>query len=189
MNNDITAILLAGGKGRRLGGKDKGLTIFKSKPLIEYAIKLASVQTPNIIISANRNHSAYESYNYPVYADQTNTFDGPLSGISTCLQHVRTPYTFVLACDIPHCPKNIIDILMNCMLESNADSCMVIDGKREQPLVSIFDTRLKANLETYLANGHRKTLSWFLSTNHCFYVYKNAENAFDNINRIEQLES
>lgn len=188
MNNDVTAILLAGGRGQRLGGKDKGLEAFKSKPLIEYAIDIASAQASQLIISANRNHEFYKSYNYPVYADENKPFDGPLSGLHTCLQYVRTPFTFILACDTPHCPQNIVELLMNRLLDSNADSCMIHDGKREQPLVSIIKTELKANLKNYLSKGHRKTLTWFLGTNHSFCPYENPENAFDNINTLHQLE-
>ncbi len=187
MNNNITAILLAGGKGQRLGGKDKGLVTFKTKPLIEYAIDVALAQAPNIIISANRNLTLYQTYRYPIYADQIDTFEGPLSGIHTCLQYVRTPYAFILACDIPQCPHDIINLLMNCMLENNADSCMIHDGKRAQPLISLIKTALKNDLETFLVDGQRKTLSWFLSTNHCFYLYESPKNLFNNINTTKQL--
>ena len=75
---NITGIILAGGRARRMGGQDKGLIKLARKPMIEYVLNAIKPQVDDIIINANRNQTVYEKYGFPVVADQIEGYCGPL---------------------------------------------------------------------------------------------------------------
>ena len=89
--NQITGLILAGGRAQRMGGIDKGLIPFRGKALIESAIQALQDQVGEILINANRNISQYSSYGYPVIVDETPNFSGPLAGFSAGLKICTTP--------------------------------------------------------------------------------------------------
>ena len=98
LRSQITAIILAGGQGKRMGGQDKGLINFEHKPLIQYVIEKILPQVEHIIINANRNISAYGAFGYPVISDTMNNYQGPLAGflaamISAPTQYIARPAT------------------------------------------------------------------------------------------------
>ena len=75
-NSDITAVILAGGQGRRMGGQDKGLIEFEGRLMIEILIEALENQRLDIVINANRNQSTYQTYGYPVVSDNLDNFQG-----------------------------------------------------------------------------------------------------------------
>ena len=89
--DNITAIILAGGQARRMGGQDKGLIQLGMKPMIEYVLNAIEPQVGTIIINANRNQAIYEKYGFPVVADQIGGYCGPLAGMASGLQLSETP--------------------------------------------------------------------------------------------------
>jgi len=101
MENEITVVILAGGRGRRMDAQDKGLVVLYGQPLIEYVIKAISPQNSNILINANQNIEQYQHYGYPVVSDQITGFQGPLAGVATAMERVKTPYILTLPCDAP----------------------------------------------------------------------------------------
>jgi len=63
------ALILAGGRGTRLGGKDKGWVMWSGMPLVEHALSALSKQEPppaRILISANRNVDAYKQTGHAI---------------------------------------------------------------------------------------------------------------------------
>ena len=97
---EITGLVLAGGKGSRMGGADKGLVCFKDTPLVEYVIDILEPQCKTLVISANRNEDVYKDYGYPVVTDENRNFSGPLAGIAAGLEIVETPYMVVAPCSL-----------------------------------------------------------------------------------------
>ena len=97
MNNpDVTALVLAGGRGQRMGGTDKGLIELSGKPMIEHILERLEPQCDHIIINANRNVDRYASYGHPVLRDSLGDYQGPLAGFSTGLRHAKTPFIMTL---------------------------------------------------------------------------------------------
>ena len=92
---DITGLVLAGGKGSRMGGVDKGLVAFEDVPLVEHVIGILKPQCRTLVVSANRNEDVYAKYGYPVVTDDDKNFSGPLAGIAAALEIVKTPYMVV----------------------------------------------------------------------------------------------
>ena len=94
--HNVTAVILAGGKGRRMEGKDKGLVELAHRPLIEYVIESIEPQVETIMLNANRNQRQYADYGYPVISDALNNYQGPLSGFYSALKKTRTSHIVTL---------------------------------------------------------------------------------------------
>ena len=77
---DLTAVILAGGRGRRMGGSDKGLVELEGRPLIAHILNVIAPQVGTVLINANRNAKQYEAFGYPVVSDTLDGFQGPLAG-------------------------------------------------------------------------------------------------------------
>ena len=93
----ITAVILSGGAGVRLGGVDKGLELFKGKPLIEHVIDNISGQVDDLALCVNRNHQRYKEYGYPLISDSLEHknitltkeyYQGPLAGITAAINTI-----------------------------------------------------------------------------------------------------
>ena len=95
---DITGVILAGGRARRMGGADKGLVLFNGKPLIEYVIDALEPQVGCLLINANRNHEKYRSYEFDVISDELKDYCGPLAGMACVLNKIHTPYLVTAPC-------------------------------------------------------------------------------------------
>ena len=77
--NDISGFILAGGRSTRMGGRDKGLQILDGRPMIAHIIERLQPQVGPLVINANQNHSAYETFGLPIIADVISNFVGPLA--------------------------------------------------------------------------------------------------------------
>jgi molybdopterin-guanine dinucleotide biosynthesis protein A len=80
---DITAVILAGGRARRMQGADKGLLELLGRPLLDYIITGLRPQVDRILINANRNLTRYRESGYPVIKDSMNDYCGPLAGMAS----------------------------------------------------------------------------------------------------------
>ena len=104
----VSGLILTGGRGRRVGGSDKGLLPFENKPLIEHQIDWLSTQVDKILISANRNISTYSQYGVVVIQDKSSEFAGPLYGVLAALEVCPTDWLFVLPVDMPNLPNGLV---------------------------------------------------------------------------------
>ena len=109
----ITGLILAGGRGSRMGGVDKGLQNFRGLPLALQTLmrlQLQSLPPQEILINANRNLAAYESFGVPVWPDAASLgdFAGPLAGFLVGLERAETPYLVTIPCDCPGFPLDLV---------------------------------------------------------------------------------
>lgn len=183
----ITGVVLAGGLARRMGGTDKGLIQLKGRPLITYAIDAILSVTDRVLINANRNHEAYRALGYPVVSDQTGTFDGPLAGILSAMQAVKTPYILTIPCDCPLIEGKHLQRMVDSMDVKTMDSCTAFDGHRLHPVFLLLDRRLSASLEAYLSAGERKIDTWLNQHRLGLVDYIDHPEIFRNINTPEDL--
>ena len=188
---NITAVILAGGKGRRLEGQDKGLVIYKGKALIQYVIERIQSQVGEIVINANRNQETYASYGYPTISDEMNDFQGPLAGFATAMKTVKTDYIVTLPCDGPSLPLDLVSRMLS-KLNTFADpsNCIAVahDGEWLQPVHALIPIALIDSLEAFLSNGDRKIDLWYAKHELVLVDFSNQPDAFFNINKKEQLE-
>ncbi|WP_373018038.1 NTP transferase domain-containing protein [Thiomicrorhabdus sp.] len=83
----IGLVILAGGEGKRMGGRDKGWCQYNGKPFIECVldeIERSSIPV-QVVISANRNLEQYRNLGVPVISDLREGYYGPLAGLEAAL--------------------------------------------------------------------------------------------------------
>lgn len=187
--DDITVVILAGGKGRRMGGKDKGLVTFKSSELIRHVIDAISQQTGKIIINANRNLDQYRSFGYPVVEDTLSGFQGPLSGFLAAMSFVDTRYILTLPCDGPVVTDDYLTSMLQVLNDSGSDLVVASDGHRMQPVYALIPVSLQQDLEQFLQAGERKIDLWYARHRVTQAVFPAALGFFTNINTPEELSS
>jgi molybdopterin-guanine dinucleotide biosynthesis protein A len=186
---DITGVILAGGRGSRLGGVDKGLVPLHGRPLVEYAIDALRPQVASLLISANRNRDVYASYGYPVIADVLGDYDGPLAGMLSAMRAAGTAYILTTPCDAPSIPADLARRLAEALISNNAVASAVSLQGRLQPVVALLRCSLAGDLENCLKQGERGTGEW-LRRHQAVPVDFSAETrAFVNINTPQELQA
>ena len=163
----ITAVILAGGRGSRMGGVDKGLQNFNGVPLALHTLLRLSPQVGDVMINANRNLAAYESFGVPVWPDATamGDFAGPLAGFMTGLERCETPYLLTVPCDTPLFPHNLVARLAAAFDAQSADFAVASapeeDGAtRPQPVFCLMGTHMLESLHHFTQGGGRKIDAW-----------------------------
>lgn len=192
MNSDfkqkITAVILAGGQGRRINNVDKGLIHVNNKPIIELILEAIETQCCNVLINANRNIDIYATYSYPVISDTLSDFQGPLAGFYVALEQAKTPLIITLPCDAPRVPKDFVERMACSMRDCGADIAVAHDGERLQPVYALIKTSLTESLHAFLNTGQRKIDHWY-ATQHIVEVdFSDVRGHFKNINTIEQQQ-
>ncbi len=187
MNRNITAVVLAGGLARRMGGQDKGLVDVFGRPMIEHVLDTLRPQVEQILINANRNHETYASYNYPVISDSIEGYCGPLAGMASAMQHCDTPYLMATPCDSPFLPDDLVARLYNALQAEQASISVAHDGDRMQPVFALLDCNLLESLLTFLHSGERKIDRWY-AQQHCVLAdFSDCPDTFLNINSPEDI--
>ena len=190
--DQITGLILAGGRAQRMGGIDKGLIPFHGKPLIESSLARLKNQVASILINANRNITKYASYGYPIIMDETPDFSGPLAGFTAGLKECKTPYLLTTPCDSPLLPTDLGTKLATEMERGNFQlvyaSSKETDGKVwAQPVFCLLRADLQGPLESYLQKGDLKIDHWFKELRCSTVVFDDAQ-AFANVNTPEELK-
>lgn len=188
--SQITGIILAGGRGTRMGAVDKGLQTFRDAPMALHALMRLAPQVGYIMINANRNIAPYEAFGVPVWQDEIAGFAGPLAGLHTGLSHCDTEYLVTVPCDSPFLPADLVARLAAGLEESNADVAIAVTGTGEtrqpHPVFCLVKSSLLPHLTQYLQEGNRKFDKWY-STLRAVEVPFDDENAFRNINTLDEL--
>jgi molybdenum cofactor guanylyltransferase len=183
---DITAVILAGGQGNRLGGQDKGLVTYKNKRFIEYILATIEPQVNTILISANRNITIYRSYGYPVIKDNLKDYQGPLAGLSATMAIAKTDYIITMPCDGPLLSYDLVSRLMLSLQQHPLRIAVAHDGQRLQPIYALIPVKLLKSLNTFLASGERKTALWYAKHDYICCDFSDIANTFTNINTEQQ---
>jgi molybdopterin-guanine dinucleotide biosynthesis protein A len=185
---DITGVILAGGRGSRLGGVDKGLVPLHGRPLVEYAIDVLRPQVGSLLISANRNRDVYASYGYPVIADVMGDYDGPLAGMLSAMRAAGTAYILTTPCDAPSIPDDLARRLAAALASKNAVASTVSLQGRLQPVFALLRCTLVGDLENFLKQGERGTGEWLRRHEAVQVDFSNEAEVFANINTPEELQ-
>lgn len=161
----ITGLILAGGRGTRMGGVDKGLQSFNGLPLAAYTLMRLAPQVSGVMINANRNLAAYEAFGVPVWPDVLPDYAGPLAGFLTGLERCETPYLMTVPCDTPLFPLDMVERLGAALQAQEAEIAMVSvpeqDGRlRTQPVFCLLKRELLESLVRFTEGGGRKIDAW-----------------------------
>jgi molybdopterin-guanine dinucleotide biosynthesis protein A len=187
----ITGIVLAGGRGSRMGGVDKGLQNHQGIPLALHALLRLQPQVGEVMINANRNLGAYESMGVPVWPDAVADFAGPLAGMLVGLERCETPYLVTVPCDTPNFPLDLVQRLSQALVAEEADIAMAATRENgevvAQPVFCLLKASLLESLVKYLNEGQRKIDRWTAQHRAATVVFDDAA-AFDNANTVEELQ-
>lgn len=184
----ITAVILAGGRGMRMGGVDKGLINYQGKPMIEHVLSRITPQVDQVIINANRNLDHYQNYGVPIITDDNDRFDGPLAGMQAGMRHALTDWIVTLPCDSPLLPLDLVKHLCHAIQTVQAisqPSKMLVIARSPSgihPVFCLMPCSLHDDLSHFLASGQRRVSAWQVRHHHA-YVDFNDEQAFTNINQ------
>jgi molybdenum cofactor guanylyltransferase len=182
----ITGLILAGGRGSRMGGVDKGLQNYRGLPLAMHALLRLSPQVGQVMINANRNLGAYESFGVPVWPDALPDFSGPLAGFLSGLDHCETPYLVTVPCDTPLFPTDLVARLSSALQAQGAEIAMARTGAHVQPVFTLMKTSLLESLVRFTEGGGRKIDRW-TAQHHTVEVDFDDESAFANANTQDEL--
>ncbi len=187
---DITGLVLAGGRGSRMGGVDKGLQNHLGVPLALHALLRLQPQCGDVMINANRNLSAYESMGVPVWPDALPDYPGPLAGVLAGLEQCSTPWLVTVPCDSPNFPLDLVARLAEAATQAQAEIAMVAtveDGRlQRQPVFCLLRADLMESLVAFLHGGERKIDRW-TGQHRCIEVPFDDAQAFANANTLEEL--
>lgn len=199
--NDITGLILAGGRGSRMGCVDKGLQTFNGMPLALHTLTRLQMGggVGHVMINANRNLSAYESFGASVWPDGLADYAGPLAGFLTGLEHCETPYLVTVPCDTPLLPLDLVQRLAQALTAQDADIAMAaapeIDKAgqvqvRPQPVFCLLRVELLESLVKFTQDGGRKIDAWTAQHKTAivpFDLPSDDTNAFCNTNTLAEL--
>ena len=202
----ITAVVLAGGRGSRMGGVDKGLQNFRGMPLVMHALMRLQMQEGGLVaesmVNANRNLSAYESMGVSVWPDASpDEFAGPLAGFLTGLERCETPYLLTVPCDTPLFPLNLAQRMLEALEEAEADIAVAsapetdASGQtrtRPQPVFCLMKAELMESLVAFMQSGGRKIDAWTAQHRVAEVRFDRAGDdpqAFANANTVQELQA
>jgi len=200
---DITGLVLAGGRGSRMGGVDKGLQNHLGMPLALHCLLRLQLQVGSAMVNANRNLGAYESMGVPVWPDTQADFAGPLAGMLVGLEHCETPWLATVPCDTPNFPLDLVERLAAAAQAEGADIAMAATREpaleaganaaaqgqpvvQVQPVFCLLKASLLESLQAFLDSGQRKIDRW-TAQHRCATVVFDDSAAFFNANTVEEL--
>jgi molybdenum cofactor guanylyltransferase len=183
--NNLTGVILAGGRATRMGGLDKGLILFNNKKMVEYVITQLRPQVGQLFISANRHLEDYAQLgNCPVFSDTFGHYDGPLAGMVTTLAQAQTDYVLFVPCDSPQLNPHLAKRLYTALTEHDAQASVAYDGQRIHPIFSLLKRSLLNDLLAYLESGKRSIQGFLKSTQFITVDFSDSPDTFLNINTL-----
>jgi len=179
----VTGLVLAGGRGDRMGGADKGWVVHEGRPLIVSVVERFAPQVGSLLISANRNIERYATLGTVVQDDSAlyEPFAGPLIGILSGLRNAHTDWIATVPCDAPHLPSDLVQRLMTALSVDGAPAACVRIDDRLQPVFALVSTQLTDDLAKAIATGERAIHRWLESIGVLPVDFDDAR-AFANIN-------
>lgn len=197
VTGNITGLILAGGRGSRMGHVDKGLQTLHGKALATHAMERLAPQVRYIAINANRHQNDYAAlgagFDAPVWPDLLADFPGPLAGLHSGLTHCLTDYLVAVPCDSPLLPVDLVARLAHALSQHQADAAFAVTGpvpepqqQQRHPVFCLLKKTLLPALTHYLNNDGRKMERWFAGI-HAVGVHFDNEAAFSNVNTLAEL--
>ena len=140
-----------------MGGVDKGLQLFRGRPMAQWAIERFAPQVQELIVNANQNPGEYARFGYRVVPDEQGGFAGPLAGLHAGMKAASHDLIVTVPCDSPFLP---LDLVARSVLP---------------------------HLEAFLASGGRKIDAWYATLIVVEVSFDDEADAFRNINTLQEL--
>lgn len=157
--SSLTAVVLCGGAGARMGGDDKPLRALLGRPLIERGLDVLRPQVRELLLVANRGAGRYAAYGR-VVDDGAYAGRGPLAGIAAGLAAAATDWVLSVPGDAPLLPPDLPQRLCEALTRERAELALVHDGRGTQPLCALLPRRLLSDLRAFLDAGGTAPREW-----------------------------
>lgn len=187
--HSVSAIILAGGRATRMNSIDKGLAKLQQQPLVQHIIQRLAPQVDEIFINANREIAQYETFNLPILQDENPDFIGPLAGFNLGLQHCKHDYLLTTPCDSPLIPADLVSRLMQSLVKENAAIAVAKSDGHVHPVFCLMKKSVLPSLTDFIAQGNRKVSLWQKSLAYTEVLFDDCDDAFVNVNTVEELEA
>lgn len=183
----LSAVILAGGQGSRMGGVDKGLVGFRDQPMITHTVNLVRPFVGELIISCNRNEPEYQQLADITVADPVEGFQGPLMGILAGLQNAAGESLLVLPCDTPLLNAEVLNRLTSVAGENPEAIVVLAEAGRLHPLHAVIPVALVSDLEQWLEGGQRAVQRWMRNHPMVEVDVTDLSEQLSNLNTLEEL--
>jgi molybdopterin-guanine dinucleotide biosynthesis protein A len=172
-----------------MGGVDKGLQLFRGRPMIEWAIARLAPQVAAVLINANQNLPRYQALGLPVVRDAVSGFAGPLAGLHRAMQEAATPLVATVPCDSPFLPLDLVARLSEALHAEQSQVAVAKTGTRAHPVFCLTRRDLLPHLEQFLNAGGRKIDAWYGALRVAEAAFDDEAEAFSNFNTLEELRA
>jgi molybdopterin-guanine dinucleotide biosynthesis protein A len=187
---DITGVVLAGGRARRMGGADKGLVEVNGEAMVVHALRGLTPQASVLLINANRNQERYAALGgCQVVADADGDYAGPLAGMASAMQQATTRYILTVPCDSPLLAACLGERLFAALRAEDGEISVAHDGTRMQPVFALLDCALRESIVDYLSSGGRKIDAWYAARRLALADLSDSPDMFLNINTPEDRDT
>jgi molybdopterin-guanine dinucleotide biosynthesis protein A len=183
----VTGVVLAGGQGRRMGGVDKGLVTFASRPMVAHVIERLAPQVNEMLINANQNADRYAAFGHPVFGDDVGGFAGPLAGLHAALRRAAHPHVATVPCDSPFLPFDLVSRLADHLIAQDAQLAVARTFDQPHPVFCLVRRDVLAHLDAFLREGGRKIDAWYATLRVVEVPFDDEADAFRNINTAGEL--
>lgn len=207
----VTGVVLAGGRGERMGGLDKGLQPFLGERLVDHALKRLRPQVDQLLVVANRNLPTYAGLGYPVINDaqaesadsappvsstsnstfSQDAFKGPLAGLLAGMVACKTPWLVTVPCDSPFFPSDLVERLLGKAMEEESSLAVAategLSGLLLQPVFLLVHVSVQKSLREFLDAGYRSPRQWLTEQKASRVVFHEPD-AFLNANSLKDLD-
>jgi molybdopterin-guanine dinucleotide biosynthesis protein A len=191
---DITGLVLAGGRGMRMGQVNKGLQLLNAEPMVAHVLRRLGPQVSQVIINVNQDLEHYAQFSCPLVSDVIPNYAGPLAGIHAGLSICTTPYVAITPCDSPFLPLNLVEQLADALTREHAQIALAITKEtqgntaewQQQPVFCLMRVDLQSHLEAFLKSGGRKVSDWYADLKITEVAFQDASD-FRNINTRAEL--
>ena len=187
-NEPVTAVVLAGGRGRRMGGREKGLLPLAGRPLVAHTVAALAPQVERVVINANRDLEAYRQLGLPVVPDAVPDQPGPLAGVLTALREAGDGLVLTAPCDVPRLPADLVARMRAALEAAGTEVCTVHDGTRLHQVVLLLRPGAAAGLRAFLAEGGQRVEAWLRSQPFAEADFSDCPGCFANVNTPEELQ-
>ena len=158
--NRVSAAILAGGLGTRMGNTEKGLIHVGTATIVEILLEKLSPLFEDVFL-VTKTPDKYYHLGIRVETDVLSARSS-LTGIHSAIHHAKKSHVFVTACDMPFLNTRVVDLLLSKMKDYPPDVVIpVLDEKRYQPLCSIYSKRCLAPIEEQILREDFKIIRFF----------------------------
>ena len=168
-----SSLLLAGGLGTRLNGREKALMLYQDNTLLERTLAVLDEVSDELIVSLRDTEQMRQFSEY--LGDRKIVIDkiknaGPLAGMLAGFEQACGDYVFTVACDMPFLNGQLIDMMFDMVQEHDALIPISKNGTKET-LHSVYHReKMLMAIENAMYEGHRSILAPVSSLDDVLYL-------------------